>query len=348
MRAAAAALLAGEDRGYLQYGEEPGDESFRSLLAATIEAESGVATDPANLFVTAGASQALDILCTLYTRPGQTVLVAEPTYFLALEVFRDRGLTVVPLPCDEDGPVLAALEAALAGHQPALVYLVPSFGNPTGVTLSDERQRRVVELTAPSGALLVADEVYRFLQFHGAPPASLAGEGRPHVVALNSFSKVLAPGLRLGWFAGPSAVLQRIAASGFLRSGGGLNPFVAALVGQLLASGQLVQHVRWLRAEYAKRAKALTEALRVHAPQLEFRDPAGGYFVWASLPGADPARLREAARQHGVDYAPGAAFSSEGRFADHLRLSFSHYSPAELAEGARRLGAAVQSELATR
>ncbi|MFA5595841.1 MAG: aminotransferase class I/II-fold pyridoxal phosphate-dependent enzyme, partial [Trueperaceae bacterium] len=114
MRSAARSLLAGDDVEYLQYGVEQGHERFRGLLAATIEAETGVPTAQESLFVTAGASQALDILCTLYTRPGQTVLVAEPTYFLALEVFADRELTVVPVPCDEQGPVVAELEAALA------------------------------------------------------------------------------------------------------------------------------------------------------------------------------------------------------------------------------------------
>ena len=348
MRSAARSLLAGDDVEYLQYGVEQGHDRFRGLLAATIEAETGVPTAQESLFVTAGASQALDILCTLYTRPGQTVLVAEPTYFLALEVFADRELTVVPVPCDEHGPVVAELEAALATHRPALLYLVPSFANPTGVSLTAERREAVLNLTAHTGTLVVADEVYRFLQFSGAPPASLADQSHPHVVSLNSFSKTLAPGLRLGWFAGPEAVLQRIAASGFLRSGGGLNPFVAALVGELLESGEFTAHLASLRTTYSQRAAALVRALREHAPQLEFTEPAGGYFVWARLPGADPARLREAAQQHGADFAPGAAFSTGGRFADYIRLSISHYSPAELEEGAKRLGAAVRAELALR
>ena len=136
MRSAARSLLASEGVEYLQYGVEQGDERFRGLLAATIESETGVKTAKEALFVTAGASQALDILCTLYTRPGQTVLVAEPTYFLALEVFADRDLKVVPIPCDDQGPVVAELEAALATHRPALLYLVPSFANPTGVSLA--------------------------------------------------------------------------------------------------------------------------------------------------------------------------------------------------------------------
>lgn len=345
VRSAARQLLAGEDASFLQYGAEPGDADFRRVLARSLEAETGAATDPGRLLVTAGASQGLDIICTLYTEPGQTVLVAEPTYFLALEMFADRGLKVVPVPCDEEGPVIGELQAALATHRPALFYLVPSFANPTGVSLTPERSDALMAVTADSGTLVVADEVYRLLQFDGRPPAGLADGGQPHVVSLNSFSKTLAPGLRLGWLAGSAPVLERVAGSGFLRSGGGLNPFVAAVVGQLLEDGRFREHVRYLREVYRQRAEALAQGLREHAPQLEFRQPTGGYFIWASAPGAEPERLRQEAERHGVGYAPGAAFSTGARFADYLRLSFSHYAPAELEEGARRLGAAVQAAI---
>lgn len=342
LRSAAQGALAA-DPSVLQYGAEQGSEMFRRQLAAVLETEAGVATDPDALFVTGGASQALDILCTLYTRPGQTVLVAEPTYFLALRVFADRGLNVVPVPCDEHGPLPEALDAALAAHRPALFYLVPIFGNPTGVTLTAERRAAVVELTAGTSTLVVADEVYRLLQFEGRPAASLAGEGREHVVSLNSFSKTLGPGLRLGWFAGSEAVIGRVRASGFLRSGGGLNPLVATLVGELLADGRFSDHVRNLRRAYAQRAGALAAALREHVPELAFDEPRGGYFIWARLPGVGAERLRGPAREAGADFAPGAAFSAGGGFSDHLRLSFSRYAPEELAEGARRLGAAVDA-----
>lgn len=348
IRSAAAKRLAEPDRSFLQYGLEQGEERFRAALATVIESETGTPTGPDELFVTAGASQALDIICTLFTQPGQTVLVAEPTYFLALELFADRGLNVVPVACDEAGPLEAELEAALAKHRPAFIYLVPSFANPTGSTLSEERREAVVRLTAATDTVVVADEVYRLLQFAGEPPASLAGAGRPHVISLNSFSKTLAPGLRLGWIVAPEPILGRIAASGFLHSGGGLNPFTSALVGELLESGRFSQHVAQLRGAYAQRAGALMDGLRSHAPELEFAEPDGGYFVWARLPNADPARLRELAREHGTDYAPGVAFSAAGGFADHMRLSFSHYSPAELEEAARRLGNAVRAELALR
>lgn len=333
--------LAAADASFLHYGLEEGQEDFRELLAGFIEAETGVATAADQLFVTAGASQALDIICTLYTRPGETVLVAEPTYFLALEVFKDHALEVKGVACDESGPVPDALAEALRQHSPALLYLVPSFANPTGVTLTAERMQQVVDMTAGTGTLVVADEAYRFLPFHGAPPPSMAGPDRPHVLSINSFSKTLAPGLRLGWLAGPEPILKRIAASGFLRSGGGLNPFVGAVVGQLLENGELSEHLRWLRSVHRERAAALVRGLREHAPRFHFRPPEGGYFVWARVEGADAARMRELARGNGADLAPGFAFSPTGSFGDHVRLSFSHYTPEELVEGAFRLGTAL-------
>lgn len=348
MRSAAAARLARPDPSLLQYGAEQGDERLRRLLAAAFTADPGSPADPERLFVTSGASQALDVLCTLWARPGDVVVVPEPTYFLALEVFRDHGLAVLPVACDAEGPLPGALRSALAASKAALLYLVPAFANPTGVTLSPSRQAQVVSLAAEHGTLLIADEVYRQLAFEGDPPSSLAAPGRERVVSLGSFSKILAPGLRLGWMAGPTGILERVRVSGLLRSGGGLNPFTGALVAELLESGELLAHVAGLRRTYAERAAALAEALRREAPELAFDDPRGGYFIWARLPGEDASLLREHARAAGTDFAPGALFSPHGELADHLRLAFSHYSPNELREAAARLGRAVRSLLRAR
>lgn len=343
MRSAAAAALAGTDVSFLQYGPEQGDGSLRQLLAQLLQQQTGAATSAREQFVTAGASQALDVLCTLFTRPGQAVLVAEPTYFLALEVFADHGLDVEPVPCDEDGPLPDALEAAIEAHDPAFFYLVPSFANPSGTCLTPQRQQELLTITQRAGTLVISDEVYRLLQFTGAPPPSLAAADLSHVVALNSFSKILAPGLRLGWMTAHPDILRRIEESGFLRSGGGLNPFTGALVAQLLDSGQMSHHLQRLRRTYAERAAALSAALKRHAPRLVFDEPRGGYFLWAQLPGVDPAQLRQQADEASVGFAPGAAFSTGGRFQQYLRLSFSHYPPNQLQEGAARLGKAIDA-----
>lgn len=344
LREAARSRLAGNDISPLQYGPEQGDAGFRELLAGVLEEETGTHVDPSRLFVTSGASQALDLICTLYTKSGDTVLVGEPTYHLALELFANHGLLVKGVDSDGEGPRLEALEDALGRWKPALLYLVPSFGNPTGTTLAPERREKLLELVRRHQLLVVADEVYRLLNFKGSPPAGLASEDNEQVVALNSFSKILAPGLRLGWIEGPSGVLDRIEQSGLLQSGGGLNPFVAALVSELLGSGALTEHLGALREAYAVRAAALAGALRQEMPTVRFNTPAGGYFIWAQVPGTDSAALQPQAHDLGVSYAPGERFSSRSGLKDHYRLAFAHYSPAELEEGVARLARVVQSE----
>ncbi|HSL95008.1 MAG TPA: PLP-dependent aminotransferase family protein, partial [Thermoleophilia bacterium] len=318
------------------------------------------------LFLTAGASLALHLICTLFTRPGDRVLVAEPTYHLALAQFRDHGLRVEGVASDADGLVPEALEAALRAGPAALLYLVPVFANPTGTTLPPERQAAVVALAAHHGVRVVADEVYRLTGFGppaGAdaapdpPPRSLAALEGERVLALNSVSKVLSPGLRLGWIEGPPADLQRIATSGVLRSGGGMNPFPAAVVRAAIDGGGLAEHVARVRALLRERHEALATALAAELPQAVFSPATGGYFLWVRAPGIDvdaPETLAALAR-HGVRVAPGTPFSPSrvegaghagsegvGRRCEFMRLCFAHAGPETLREGVARLAAALE------
>lgn len=389
LRDAAARRLAGDDASPLQYGAERGDDAFRQSLAsfltemgaASTHAETSTparaarsagpsetsapmeaparpntpehgsveAVGPERLLVTAGASQALDLLCTLFSRPGDVVLVEEPTYHLARDVFADHGLDVVGIAGDGGGIDPDALRLALTEgfgeRRVAFVYLVPFFGNPTGATLDASRRRALLDVAASHDVMVVADEVYRFLAFDGAPPASLVGEARAHargpVVSLGSFSKILAPGLRLGWVEADERVLERIEHSGLYQSGGGANPFVAALVGELLDERVLPAHVSRVRAELALRAGALAAALRRHLPGAEMADAAGGYFVWLRVPCSDALSLLPAARARGVGYTPGSRFSTKNANQDRFRLSFAHYPPDRLEEAARRLAGVV-------
>ncbi|ADI14536.1 PLP-dependent aminotransferase family protein [Truepera radiovictrix] len=337
------AALEAADVSPLQYGAEAGDARLREAVAAFLAAEAatpeGARPRPERLFITAGASQALALLCTLFTRAGDRVLVEDPTYHLALAVFRDHRLQVVSLPPGEAR--LEGLEAALARFRPKLVYLVPSFANPTGETLDASQRERLLEACARSGALLVADEVYRLLGFAGAPPPTLAREGAERVVSLGSFSKILAPGLRLGWLEADPALCARLERSGLLRSGGGLNPFVGALTYPFVAEGALREHLQGLRRALAERAAVLGAALRGALPAARCSDPDGGYFVWLELPGQSSAAARARAQRCGVDYLPGPHFSPTGAFGSALRLSFAPYPPALLREAAERLAAAL-------
>lgn len=332
------ATLAATDVTPLQYGAEAGEMALREVLAAWLTAEEA-RTDPERLFITAGASQGLSLLCTLFTQAGDRVLVEDPTYHLALAVFRDHRLRIVSLPPGE--PRLEGLEAALARFRPKLVYLVPSFANPTGATLDAAQQARLLEACEQWGALLVADEVYRLLAFDGKAPPSLARQEGTRAVSLGSFSKILAPGLRLGWLEADPALCAQLERSGLLRSGGGLNPLVGALVAPFIADGSLRQHLQLLRRELAGRASALSAALRHMLPTARFSEPSGGYFIWLEVPGLSSAAARAQAQQRGVDYLPGPYFSPTGRFGGFLRLAFAPYGAEHLQEAARRLAALV-------
>ena len=339
----AARRLRPEDRPLLQYGYEQGDLRFRSLLAGFLSGGYGTEVSPEELFVSGGVSQALDLICSLFTRPGDRVLVEEPSYFLALRIFADHGLRVEGLATDRHGLLPEALREALGRFRPAMLYTVPTYHNPAGTTLPQDRRERIVELCREHGVLLVADEVYHLLSFAGAPPSPMAAfAGRGGVLSLGSFSKILAPGLRLGWIQGSPELLRTLSTCGFLDSGGGLAPFTSAIVGRLLERGTQEAHLQKLRAVYGARARALTESLRERLG-VEAAPPAGGFFLWLGLPGVtDTEALLPAARAAGVTFAPGRRFSVSGGQRDRLRLSFSYYGQGQLAEGVDRLAEAAR------
>ena len=257
LEAAARRFFAQRERDPLQYGYEPGDGFLRRELAALIQGLTGLETDPEALLITNGASQGLDLLCSLYTRPGDIIFVEEPTYFLALRIFADHHLQPVAVPMDEAGLQIEVLEHLLLQQRTRLLYTIPTFQNPSGATLSLERRQRLIELSREYGFLIVADEVYHFLNYETAPPAPLASfSGQGSVISLNSFSKILAPGLRLGWLQTDPAHLRQIAGCGLLDSGGGFNPFTSAIVRWVIESQELQEHLQQLRQAAVRLAQS--------------------------------------------------------------------------------------------
>jgi DNA-binding transcriptional MocR family regulator len=327
------------DASILQYGAEQGGGPFRHALADFLTRGYGFPVDPGCLFATHGASGGLDLVCTLFTCPGDAIFVEEPSYFLALRIFADHGLRTIPVPTDADGLAVEALEAMLAEVHPKFVYVIPTFQNPSGQTLSAERRARLVALARERDFLIVADEVYHFLNYTCQPPKPLAAwAGDGNVISLNSFSKILAPGLRLGWIQSDAETIRRLAGCGLLDSGGGLGPVTGAVVHEALESGGVEENVGKLKAVYASRAQRMESALRRRLPAAQFRTPEGGFFFWVRLPGVDTAALRETARLHQVDIRPGVRFSSAGGLGEFMRLGFSFYGEEEIEEGLRRLG----------
>jgi DNA-binding transcriptional MocR family regulator len=340
LRQAADHRLQQPERGLLQYGAEKGDGHFRRALAAFLSAGYGTAVSPEHLFVTNGVSQALDLICTLFTSPGDLIFVEEPTYFLALRIFADHQLRLVSLPVDEQGLVIELLEEALARETPVFLYTIPTYQNPTGVTLPQSRRRRLLELSHSHGFYLVADEVYHLLGYESGPPTPFASYRESEtLLSLGSFSKILAPGLRLGWIQAAPALLQRLANSGMLESGGGLNPFVSGIVRSTLELGWQEDHLRHLRTTYQQRAAALSHALRRHLSGLaSFAEPQGGFFIWLKLAQMrDTSELLPLARQRDVAFQPGVKFSSRHGLRQYMRLCFAFYDVPTLEEGVVRL-----------
>lgn len=310
--------------------------------------------DPERLFVNNGVTGGLTLLCSLFAKAGDTIVVEAPSYFLALNIFEELGIKVREVGIGEEGMDVDALEAICkSGEVPRAVYTVPTFHNPTGYTLTHERRIKLVALAKEYGFLVFADEVYQLLGFNDTPepPASLctyddSAEGC--VVSLGSFSKILAPALRLGWFEANPALLKRVYDCGQLDSSGGINPVISGIVQVALDSGMQADHLREVKAELSLRAATLTAELHKHLPEgCEFAAPGGGYFVWIRIPdGVDgPALVGHAALNHKVKFLPGTRFGGPA-LANRIRLSISYYPLEGIVVGAERVGAAIKSYIA--
>ena len=325
----------------LQYGTEQGSGFFRTALAQFLTDGYQVEMDPEHLMIAAGATHGLDLICTYFTSPGDTIFVEEPTYFLALRIFKDRRLKVIGIPTDRKGPVIAELEKKLADVKPAFFYTIPTFHNPSGTTMTVERRRQVLGLGREYGFKIVADEVYHLLSYGKQPPTSMAAlDSEAGVIGLGSFSKILAPGLRLGWIQAHPDILRRMTRGGLLLSSGGMNPFTSSLVQSAIETGLQSQHLEQMKDVYRKRAAQLVDALRRNMPDsVRFEKPQGGFFIWLKLgSNTDTSSLRRLAVQNNVNFQPGVNFSAGEQLQHCLRLCFVYYKSDRLEEGARRLG----------
>jgi 2-aminoadipate transaminase len=325
----------------LQYGETEGHPVLRERIVARAPFPKGE-LDPESVLVTQGSQQGLDLLAKLFVDPGDEVLVETPAYVGALQVFGFFGAKVTFLPCDADGVLPDALAAALR-RRPKLVYLTPTFQNPSGTCYGARRRDEVRAALAGGDALLVEDDPYREIWFDAEPPPPIAlGVAPERRVYLGSFSKTAVPGLRIGYLAAAPALVRRCVLA---KQATDLhtNTLGQHLLARLLAEPAFEDHVRGLRREYRRRRDALDGALRARAAdRLEWHTPGGGMFLWGRLRGGgDAAALLERALKEGVAFVPGGEFHPDGAGRDTLRLNFTHCAPERLEEGVTRLARAL-------
>jgi DNA-binding transcriptional MocR family regulator len=339
----AAGLLASpRGRAALQYAETEGHEGLRERIVARVPFPAGrFGLDGA--LVTQGSQQGLDLLAKLFVDPGDEVLVETPAYVGALQVFRFFGARVTFVPCDGDGVLPGPLRDALR-RRPKLLYLTPTFQNPSGVCYPEPRRAEVREALRGSGTVVVEDDPYREIWFDAAPPAPvLAGHDPDRSVYLGSFSKTAVPGLRIGFLLGPPAIVRRCVLA---KQATDLqtNSLGQHLVHDLISHPGFDRHVADLRVAYRARRDALASALAARlGAALRFARPGGGMFLWARLAGGgDAADLLVRALEEGLAFVPGGEFHPEGEGQDTLRLNFTHSSEERLREGVERLARAVE------
>ena len=352
IRAASNAALDEEPGAALQYGATEGYQPLREQLAAFMASKGAQAVAPENLIVTTGSQQALDLLGKTLISPGDKVIVEGPTFLATIQCFRLYGAELISAPIDADGVQTDVLEQLIAEHKPKFVYLIPTFGNPSGALLPLERRKKVLELAVKYHTLVVEDDPYGDLYFGEAPPPSLLAlsaqvpGSRELLAHCGSLSKVLSPGLRVGWMIAPPELLAKATMCKQF-SDAHTSTFAQATAAQYLKAGRMPATLARVRAVYAERAQAMGDALRKDlGDAIAFVQPQGGLFVWARLTGAggkvaDGNVFAKRAIEKGVAFVPGTPFFCAQPDNATLRLSFATADVEKIREGVARLAQAL-------
>ncbi len=340
------------DRGaqVLQYGSGQGDATLRGQIL-DVMSEVGISAHPDDVVVTTGSQMALDLVTRIFCDPGDVVFVEAPSYVGALGVFRAYECDIVHVAMDDEGLVPEALAEAIAqaraqGKKPKMVYTIPSFQNPGGVTQGPERRLRVLEVAKREGLLLLEDDPYGLLGFDGPPPRAIRADDDEQVIYLGSFSKTIASGLRVGWAVAPHGVREKLvlaAESAVLCP----SNYAQLTVSEYLATQPWREQVKVFRELYRERRDALLDSLEQLMPDgTTWTHPAGGFYSWVTLPeGLDAKAMLPRAIAALVAYVPGTGFYVDGQGHESLRLSYCYPEPERIREGVRRLAGVIEGEL---
>ncbi|GAB3133825.1 PLP-dependent aminotransferase family protein [Microbispora hainanensis] len=346
-------LVASRGSVALQYGSGQGDPALREQICEVMRME-GIEANADDVVVTVGSQQALDLITRIFIDPGDVVLAEGPSYVGALGTFSAYQAKVVHIAMDDQGLIPEALAQTIyalqaAGNRIKFLYTIPNFQNPAGVTLNEVRRRQVLEICRRAGVLVVEDNPYGLLGFDGEPMRALRADDPEGVVYLGSFSKTLAPGFRVGWALAPHAVRDKLVLameSAVLSH----SSFTQLAVGQYLATQPWREQIKSFRELYRERRDALLGALDVLMPPgCTWTRPAGGFFVWMTLPeGLNSKAILPRAVAERVAFVPGTGFYSDGGGSRNMRLSFCYPEPERIKEGVRRLAGVIEQELRLR
>ncbi len=337
----------------MQYGSGQGDPTLREQICAVMRLE-GIEAHPDDVSVTVGSQQAVDLVTRIFCDPGDVVLVEAPSYVGALGVFRAYECDVVHVDTDDGGLIPEALRQAVSavrasGRRIKMVYSVPNFQNPAGVTLTSQRRREILDLCVEQDLLLLEDNPYGLLGFSGEPMRALRADDPDRVIYLGSFSKTFAPGFRVGWVLAPHAVREKLVLA---QESATLCPptFSQLAVSTYLSTCDWHGQIKQFKEMYRERRDALLRALEEQMPPgTTWTQPEGGFYVWLTLPdGLDAKVMLPRAVTARVAYVPGTAFFADGSGSRHLRLSYCYPPPGRIVEGVHRLAGVLAEEIELR
>ena len=340
--AAHAEVLRDDGAGALQYSTTEGYAPLRAWLAEHLRGR-GIPARPEELLITSGSQQGIDLVARIFLDPGDVVLVESPTYLAAIQAFAAYQVRLVAVPSDDEGMQIDRVAALIAAHRPKLIYLVPSFQNPKGTTLPQARRAALAELAAAHRVAILEDDPYGELAFTGPPPRPIAAGNHGNVLYLSTFSKTLAPGLRIGWLWADAGIVRKATIA---KQAADLHTATLAqrATTALLARFDYQGHVARICDVYRQRCQTRLAALAEHAPTCRWVVPTGGMFIWLQLPaGLDADVLLPAAIARKVAFVPGSSFFVDDVRRDFLRLNFSNQPPASIIEGMRRFGQVVHA-----
>ncbi len=349
---AARTVIDREQKEALEYGGTYGPAPLRDAIAERSTRIEGIPVTRDNIIIASGSAHAIGMVCETLLDAGDYVMVESPNFPGSMRTIRSFGAYQVAIPMDEHGmrtDVLAAELQKLAdqGKRAKFIYCIPTHQNPAGCTLSLERRHELLELARKYNTFVLEDDAYGELWFETPPPPSLFSlSNGDHGIKVSSFSKIIATGLRMGWIAGPPALVSRIAA---LRYDMGSSPFLGRVIAEMIRNGDLDRHIEGLRRTYLRKLERVEDALgRYCADYATYVRPLGGFFLWLQLrPGMSSRDVQVAANERGVIVGQGPQFFADGQATNHLRLAFSYVAMEEIEEGIHRLGEAM-SEVAAR